>query len=273
MSKTELTNELSLRLKTGILVAAGIGALVFTPVFVVGVFVIGLAFMGAYELTKMLTKDNNKKPIILPQWFLPGTAVFMGFGALIGESGLHATLLFSVVSWILYELVFTQKKELSNLSSLGFGLFGMVWTVWCILHVTLIKALPEGANLLLFLILVISFSDVIAYFGGKQFGKTLLAPSISPKKTWEGSLFGLIGAGLVGAVFVEHIMSMFWLKGLLLSVFLAIVGQLSDLVESKIKRLCNVKDSGSILPGHGGILDRIDGYLLSAPVFYYLLTI
>jgi len=273
MAKKGLSNELFLRLKTGFLVAAGIVALVFTPVFVVGVFVLGLAFIGAYELTKMLTKDNNNKPIILPKWFLPGTAVFMGFGALIGESGLHATLLFSLVAWIFYELVFTQKKELSSLSSLGFGLFGMVWAVWSILHITLIKALPEGANLLLFLILVISFSDVIAYFGGKRFGKTLLAPSISPKKTWEGSLFGLIGGGLVGAIFVEHTMSMFWLKGLLLSVFLAIIGQLSDLVESKIKRLCNVKDSGTLLPGHGGILDRIDGYLFTAPVFYYFLKI
>ena len=273
MSKNELSNELSLRVKTGFLVAAGIGALVYTPVFMVGIFVLGLSFIGAYELTIMITKNNKNTLIKLPKWFLPGSAVFMGFGALIGESGLHATLLFSIVSWIFYELVFTQKNELSNLSSLGFGIFGMVWTVWSILHVTLIKALPEGATLLLFLILVISFSDIIAYFGGKRFGKSFLAPSISPKKTWEGSLLGIIGGGLVGAVFVEYSMSMFWLKGFILSVVLAIVGQLSDLVESKIKRLCNVKDSGTLLPGHGGILDRIDGYLLTAPLFYYFLKI
>ena len=273
MSKKEFSNELSLRIKTGFIVAAGIGALIYTPVFIVGAFVIGLAFIGAYELTIMLTKDNRKNTIKLPQWLLPGSAIFMGFGALMGESGLHSTLLFSIVSWILYELIFTKKNKLSQLSSLGFGLFGMVWVVWSISHVTLIKALPEGANQLFFLILVISFSDVTAYFGGKRFGKSLLAPSISPKKTWEGSLFGIIGGGLVGTVFVEHTMSMFWLKGLLISISIAIVGQLSDLVESKIKRLCNVKDSGTLLPGHGGILDRIDGYLLTAPVFYYFLKI
>ena len=273
MSDKELSSELSLRIKTGFLVAAGIAALVYTPTFVVGIFVLVLAFIGAHELTKMLTKGNKKNSVKIPQWFLPGTAVFMGFGSLMGESGLHATLLFSIVIWIFYELIFTPKNELSNLSSLGFGLFGMIWAVWSILHVTLIKFLPEGSNLLFFLILVISFSDIIAYFGGKHFGKSLLAPSISPKKTWEGSIFGIIGGGLIGTVFVEHIMSMFWLKGLLLSVVLAIIGQLSDLVESKIKRLCNVKDSGSLLPGHGGILDRIDGYLLAAPVFYYFLKI
>ena len=74
-------------------------------------------------------------------------------------------------------------------------------------------------------------------------------------------------------MFGELTLSMFWLNGLLVAILLAIVGQLSDLVESKIKRLCKVKDSGTILPGHGGILDRIDGHLLSAPVFYYFLQL
>ena len=68
----------------------------------------------------------------------------------------------------------------------------MVWIVWSILHITLIKALPEGTTLLFFLILVVSFSDVFAYFGGKRFGKSLLAPKISPNKTWEGSFFGIV---------------------------------------------------------------------------------
>jgi phosphatidate cytidylyltransferase len=204
---------------------------------------------------------------------LPGTAVLMGLGALAGQTGLHAALLISVVGWIFYELVFTPKSELTKLSALGFGLFGMVWAVWSVLHITLIKGLPEGTALLFYLLLVISFSDIFAYFGGKRFGKTLLAPSISPKKTWEGSFFGVVGGGLVGAVFGELTMSMFWLYGLLLAMLLAVVGQLGDLVESKIKRLCDVKDSGTLLPGHGGILDRIDGHMLAAPVFYYLLQL
>ena len=68
-------------------------------------------------------------------------------------------------------------------------------------------------------------------------------------------------------------MSMFWLYGMLLAMVMAVVGQFGDLIESKIKRLCNVKDSGKILPGHGGILDRIDGHMLAATVFYYLLKL
>ena len=68
-------------------------------------------------------------------------------------------------------------------------------------------------------------------------------------------------------------MSMFWINALLLAIVLAVLGQFGDLIESKIKRLCNVKDSGKILPGHGGILDRIDGHMFAAPVFYYLLKL
>ena len=234
-----------------------------------------VAFIGAQELTSMLSAkdENSDTTVILPEWLLPGTAVLMGLGALAGESGLHGALLISALGWIFFELVFTPKSELAKLSSLGFGLFGMVWAVWSVLHIALIKTLPEGTALLFYLLLVISFSDIFAYFGGKRFGKSLLAPNISPKKTWEGSFFGIVGGGIVGAVFGELTMSMFWLYGLVLAMMLAVVGQLGDLVESKITRLCDVKDSGTLLPGHGGILDRIDGHMLAAPVFYYLLQL
>ena len=274
MSDASSTSDLSARVKTGFPLAAGIAILLFTPTFVIGLLVLAIAFIGAQELTGMLAKGNDdENPGILPEWLLPGTAVLMGLGALAGESGLHGALLISAVGWIFYELVFTPKSELAKLLALGFGLFGMVWAVWSVLHITLIKALPEGTALLFYLLLVISFSDIFAYFGGKRFGKSLLAPNISPKKTWEGSFSGVVGGGLVGAVFGELTMSMFWLYGLILALLLAVVGQLGDLVESKIKRLCNVKDSGTLLPGHGGILDRIDGHMLAAPVFYYLLQL
>ena len=274
MSDASSTSDLSARVKTGFPLAAGIAILLFTPTFVIGLLVLAIAFIGAQELTGMLAKGNDdENPGILPEWLLPGTAVLMGLGALAGESGLHGALLISAVGWIFYELVFTPKSELAKLLALGFGLFGMVWAVWSVLHITLIKALPEGTALLFYLLLVISFSDIFAYFGGKRFGKSLLAPNISPKKTWEGSFSGVVGGGLVGAVFGELTMSMFWLYGFMLAMLLAVVGQLGDLVESKIKRLCNVKDSGTLLPGHGGILDRIDGHMLAAPVFYYLLQL
>ena len=275
MSEAPSSSELTKRIRTGIPLAAGIALVVFAPTFIVGLVVLVLAFIGAQELTAMLAgkEDKTDSTVLLPEWMLPVAAVLMGLGALGGESGLHATLLISVSGWIIIELVFTPKNELSKFTPLGFGLFGMVWIIWSLAHMTLIKELPDGTALLFYLLFVISFSDIFAYFGGKRFGKSMLAPTISPKKTWEGSFFGVVGGGIVGAVFGEITMSMFWLYGMLLAMVLAIVGQFGDLIESKIKRLCNVKDSGKILPGHGGILDRIDGHMLAAPVFYYLLKL
>ena len=275
MSEAPSSSELTKRIRTGIPLAAGIALVVFAPTFIVGLVVLVLAFIGAQELTAMLAgkEDKTDSTVLLPEWMLPVAAVLMGLGALGGESGLHATLLISGAGWIIIELVFTPKNELSKFTPLGFGLFGMVWIIWSLAHMTLIKELPNGTALLFYLLFVISFSDIFAYFGGKRFGKSMLAPTISPKKTWEGSFFGVVGGGIVGAVFGEITMSMFWLYGMLLAMVLAVVGQFGDLIESKIKRLCNVKDSGKILPGHGGILDRIDGHMLAAPVFYYLLKL
>ena len=275
MSEAPSSFELTKRIRTGIPLAARISLVVFAPTFIVGLVVLVLAFIGAQELTAMLAgkEDKTDSTVLLPEWMLPVAAVLMGLGALGGESGLHAALLISAAGWIIIELVFTPKNELSKFTPLGFGLFGMVWIIWSLAHMTLIKELPDGTALLFYLLFVISFSDIFAYFGGKRFGKSMLAPTISPKKTWEGSFFGVVGGGIVGAVFGEITMSMFWLYGMLLAMVLSVVGQFGDLIESKIKRLCNVKDSGKILPGHGGILDRIDGHMLAAPVFYYLLKL
>jgi len=275
MSEAPSSSELTKRVRTGIPLATGIALIVLAPTFMLGLVVLVLAFIGTYELTTMLAgnEDNSDSTVLLPEWLLPAAAVLMGLGALGGESVLHATFLISAAGWIIFELVFAPKNELSKFTPLGFGLFGMVWIIWSLAHMTLIRELPDGKYLLFYLLFVISFSDIFAYFGGKKFGKSMLAPSISPKKTWEGSFFGVVGGGLVGAVFGEIVMSMFWVYGMLLAMVLAVVGQFGDLIESKIKRLCNVKDSGKILPGHGGILDRIDGHLLAAPVFYYLLKL
>ena len=275
MYEAPSSSELTKRVRTGIPLATGIALVVLAPTFILGLVVLVLAFIGAYELTTMLAgnEDNSDSTVLLPEWLLPAAAVLMGLGALGGESVLHATFLISAAGWIIFELVFTPKNELSKFTSLGFGLFGMVWIIWSLTHITLIKDLPDGTALVFYLLFVISFSDIFAYFGGKRFGKSMLAPTISPKKTWEGSFFGVLGGGIVGAVFGEITMSMFWLYGLVLAMLLAVVGQLGDLVESKIKRLCDVKDSGTLLPGHGGILDRIDGHMLAAPVFYYLLQL
>ena len=148
-----------------------------------------------------------------------------------------------------------------------------------------------GAFYLLYLLLVVWAGDIFAYFVGKSVGRHLMAPRISPKKTWEGAAASLIvsvGVGwllfhyalplsmaLLRAGLIERRDGMFGLEQpamvpvILLTILLNVAAQLGDLVESLIKRGAGVKDSGAILPGHGGMLDRIDALLFAAPVLWY----
>lgn len=148
-----------------------------------------------------------------------------------------------------------------------------------------------GAFLLLYLLLVVWAGDIFAYFVGKSVGRHLMSPRISPKKTWEGAAASLIASVVVGWLLFGHAerISLSLLRAglikrpdglygsevpmmgtiILLTIALNIAAQLGDLVESLIKRGAGVKDSGAILPGHGGMLDRIDALLFAAPVLWY----
>ncbi len=151
-----------------------------------------------------------------------------------------------------------------------------------------------GAFWLLYLLLVVWAGDIFAYFVGKAVGRHLMSPRISPKKTWEGAAASLAASLLIGVLLFSHalqISSFFLRVGLierrdglfglekpeivsivLLTIALNIAAQLGDLVESLIKRGAGVKDSGAILPGHGGMLDRIDALLFAAPVLWFYAT-
>lgn len=148
-----------------------------------------------------------------------------------------------------------------------------------------------GAFYLLYLLLVVWAGDIFAYFVGKTMGRHLMAPRISPKKTWEGAAASLAASLIVGWLlfrYAEPISMSFLSAGLIarpdglygaeipamggvivLTIMLNIAAQLGDLVESLIKRGAGVKDSGSILPGHGGMLDRVDALLFAAPVLWF----
>ena len=116
-------------------------------------------------------------------------------------------------------------------------------------------------------VLVIVASDVGAYFFGRSLGKTKLSPKISPGKTWEGLCGGLTAAGIVGLSLGFVIGDTWVIGGVLIALLAAVAGVIGDLVESVVKRRAGVKDSGKILPGHGGVLDRLDSHLLGLPVF------
>ncbi len=156
---------------------------------------------------------------------------------------------------------------------------GLVWFLMAIR----VKHSAEGAHdfhgttwTILSILLMVKSTDIFAYFGGRAFGRTKLIPWLSPGKTWEGLVIGLLCAGIVGAIcsgngkWLPHVS---WIKGFIFGVIIGGIGQLGDLLESLMKRDAEVKDSGALVPGFGGILDIIDSPLVAAPIAYLLFSL
>ena len=148
--------------------------------------------------------------------------------------------------------------------------FGCLYVALLLGHFILLRNMEQGIAIVLFVLIVTWLSDTGGYVVGRTFGRHPLAPRVSPKKTIEGFLGGIVFS-LVGALMCQAWFFSFISQGqsIFLGVVLALCGTLGDLTESAIKRSVNIKDSGRLIPGHGGILDRIDSLLLSAPGFYY----
>jgi len=163
----------------------------------------------------------------------------------------------------------------------AFSVFGLLYIGMAMATLYLLSTQDNGPSLLLFLFLVVWTGDIAALYVGRSLGRHKLAPSLSPNKTWEGSFASVAGSVLIA-------LGLVWLAGILaergidalsyagsilhwigLAVLLNVAAQVGDLVESAIKRGAGVKDSGHLLPGHGGMLDRIDALLLAAPVLWY----
>jgi phosphatidate cytidylyltransferase len=144
---------------------------------------------------------------------------------------------------------------------LGLPALALIW----------LRSVPDlGLGLLLGLLVVVWTTDTAAYVTGRSLGGPRLAPAISPGKTWSGLCGGVLGAALAGALTAWLLGSGRLVQGAGLGALLAAVAQLGDLLESAFKRLAGVKDSGSLIPGHGGVLDRVDGLLLAAPALALL---
>lgn len=149
-------------------------------------------------------------------------------------------------------------------------MFGIVYVPFLGAHVVLLHALPHGAAITISYIGLTAFYDISAFASGSLFGKHPMAPSVSPKKSWEGAAGATLFVLLVALVVGPHLGPFTLGSALALAGVTAVLAPLGDLAESVIKRDLGIKDMGSILPGHGGILDRIDALLVVAPAAYWL---
>jgi phosphatidate cytidylyltransferase len=155
------------------------------------------------------------------------------------------------------------------LAAIALGVFGLIYCVLFPYFAARTVQLEDGGQWFLFLMLVVFFGDTFAYFFGRWFGKEKFMPLISPNKTWAGSLGGLLGSALAGTV---HVAATFqevsaW-KTVLFCLVCGFAAQSGDLLMSLVKRVAQVKDSGRLMPGHGGVLDRLDGIFIACPLVY-----
>jgi phosphatidate cytidylyltransferase len=229
------------------------------------IFVVLVACLGLYEFYSLLEKNNYKT--LKTEGIVTGF-LYLTFLYLESRWALRIFLPLLIVSILIYELL---KKEHSVIE-ISLTFLGFFYIPFLSGYFLLLRNLPQGEILTYYTFLVTWASDSAAYFIGKFFGKHKLAPSISPNKTIEGTVAGIIGSIIVslafGAIYYEK-----YLLPIILGISLGIMGQLGDLVESMLKREIGVKDSSSLLPGHGGILDRFDSLFFIVPTTYYMLFI
>ncbi|MFA5356691.1 MAG: phosphatidate cytidylyltransferase [Candidatus Omnitrophota bacterium] len=209
-----------------------------------------------------------------------GTHIYKYFGIAIGaiiplsivfrfELTRNWELLFIVLALLFLIIMQFRRRDNSGvIVDISATIFGILYVSWFLSFMIKLRYLPGGAGLILAVIFMTKLGDIGAYFIGSRFGKTPLIPRISPKKSVEGAIGGLIFS-VIGAFLSAPFLNTGPLRLIFIGISLGILGQLGDLSESLIKRDCQVKDSGNTLPGMGGVLDFIDSLLFTAPVFYF----
>lgn len=267
-----------------VLAPLAISGIFFLPLQLFILMVAGITLVGLWEWTKFVTASSRLDAIVLPAVFLVGSILAWPLKG--DDLGIFSTIagviaLLGAVWWLIVALMVirypkgTKWWENKPLMQQGFGVLTMVPFLW---SVALLRAYQYdaepylGAKLVFLVCLLVWAADTGAYFVGKRFGKRKMAPSVSPNKTIEGLIGGLISAVtvmLLAAQWLSIPFTSFTLLGLiaLITSFASVFG---DLAESMFKRVAGVKDSGRILPGHGGILDRIDSLTAAFPVFTVL---
>lgn len=175
-------------------------------------------------------------------------------------------LLFLVV------MQFKRRQHSGAIIGISTTVFGIVYISWSFSFLIKIRYLEGGLGLLAALLLITKSCDIGAYLIGSRFGRHSFVPSISPHKTIEGALGGVVFS-VLSAIAFKPVLNSSYLTLIALGVGISILGQLGDISESLIKRDCQIKDSGSVFPGMGGVLDQIDSLLFTAPVFYFYLSV
>ena len=274
------------RVITGLILGLTVvGALLLLPEVMIGWLMVVVTSLAALEYAELVGWNRAVKYIFVGIVFLLPAAILLGFGRISGPGGF--LLLFGVTSIIgvMYAVgaaiglwIYSRSGKRPLWDKIGFTLLSIVMGCWFIpfaLTMLLLLNVSWGYEIVckeemfLLLLLQVATNDTMAYFVGRTFGKHPLAPKISPKKTVEGMLGGIVSSVLVTWCYFQFTerkpKAILCLLGL--TVVVSLFAVIGDLFESMLKRKAGVKDSGKLLPGHGGVYDRIDSLMAAVPVF------
>ncbi len=237
------------------------------PLFLILMVLITI-FLGTKEFYRLALPHAGRLEQIVGIGFGLTLAIVFSYG----ETWLFSPfLVFTLLTLCLLFMV-TSNQLMKAMANLSITFFGIFYVGFLLSHIILIRNQADGREWILFLIVTVWAGDIMALFSGMLFGKHKLYPKISPNKTFEGLLGAIIGSVIMGLLFAFFFLpSLDKRDCLLVTVGIGILGQLGDFTESMLKRSAQVKDSGQLFPGHGGVLDRIDSFLFAAPFLYYLL--
>jgi len=265
------------RILTALILAPLVLVLVFLgPMWLITLVVAGVAMLAAWEFLA-LTEHRGAKP---PKVLTLGTIglLFAGNYQWPDET-LTLFGLFCVVLLLYCTFRSPVDRALADATGSVFALFYLGLTL---IPIPMLREQSNGPSLLAFLFLTVWAGDTVAMYAGRAFGERKLAPNLSPNKTWAGAVGSIVGAVAVAGILLalssylaqwNSVKLSFadeaWWYWLVLAVVVNVAAQAGDLAESALKRSAGVKDSGTLLPGHGGILDRIDALLIAAPVLWY----
>jgi phosphatidate cytidylyltransferase len=242
--------------------------IILFPPFVLYLMVLLATFFGLREYTHLVLRNSK--------WVERAMGIGLGLvlSAIVSLGELKQIPPFLVAALLILSVLFmgTSRDLSSTISKMGMLLFGILFIGFLLAYVSLVRNMTNGRLWVFFLIVTVWTGDISASLGGASFGRHKLYPKISPKKTFEGLAGAILGSIIVALAFVMLFIP-HMNKGtcILLAAGIGFFGQLGDFTESMLKRSAQVKDSGNLIPGHGGMLDRLDSFLFSAPFLYYCL--
>ena len=251
------------------IVALGIIALLWNYFHVNGLkaLVVFAVIIGSFEIMQMIFK-NNTPTTVKSLFFILSVSIFGFSSAFFAFGGIIIPVALALF-WVICVLMNTHFKDIQDLrDKIALGSMGLIYVGALPVFVWQLLEQINGVGLFASLLAIVFAGDIGAYLCGVLWGKSKMMPKLSPKKSWQGSIGGMVFSVIAAVLCSRYLLDTDPYLMAALGLVSAVFAQLGDFFESLLKRVADIKDSGKIMPGHGGVLDRIDGVLMAAPIFY-----